>query len=249
MSNRVVFKDGHVEEIIKFTEMIEGTAEYCEILPGHSFKVNKHSSKETNAYLFTTESGTYVCATCPYEGNEVVARYIKYIDGARKLNDSGTFDEISNIKRIECLSLAIVSKPTRPSIDDYYLNIAKAVCKRSTCMRRHYGAVIVKNGEIISTGYNGSPRGEDNCCDTGVCGREGNAHNDGDYRKCPAVHAEMNALLSAARKDTIGATLYLYGEDADGSVIDASPCPICDALIHNSGIENIVASNANWSCD
>lgn len=239
MSKRVVFKDGHVEEITEFADLSDEKTEYCHFLKGHSFKVYVDSYTGSNIYVFITRSGVYLCITPPY--NEMVG--FSY-----QLNESGRFDEINTIERLE-LKGTNEPKPARPSVDDYYLNIAKAVCKRSTCMRRHYGAVIVKNGEIISTGYNGSPRGEDNCCDTGVCGREGNAHNDGDYRKCPAVHAEMNALLSAARKDTIGATLYLYGEDADGSVIDASPCPICDALIHNSGIENIVASNANWNCD
>ena len=129
----------------------------------------------------------------------------------------------------------------RISIDEYYLNIAKAVSKRSTCMRRHYGAVIVKNGEIIGTGYNGSARGTVNCCDRGYCVRTNNQHNDGDYGKCPAVHAEMNALLSVARKDSIGSTLYLYGEE-DGKSINAEPCPICSRLIINAGIHKTVCS-------
>lgn len=239
MSKRVVFKDGHAEEIIKFADLSEGMSEYCNFIDGYNFKVNIEYSGTVNVYVFVTISGIYLCIIYPDDG---------YAIRSYQLNEDDRFDEVDNIKRLE-LEEDTPSKPTRPSIDDYYLNIAKAVCKRSTCMRRHYGAVIVKNGEIISTGYNGSPRGEDNCCDTGVCGREGNAHNDGDYRKCPAVHAEMNALLSAARKDTIGSTLYLYGEDADGATIDASPCPICDALIHNAGVEKVVASNTNWSCD
>lgn len=133
---------------------------------------------------------------------------------------------------------------SRISIDDYYLNIANAVSKRSTCLRRKYGAVIVKNGEIIGTGYNGSPRGSENCCDNGICHRRNNEHNDGDYGKCPAVHAEMNALLSVARKDSIGSTLYLYGEE-EGKSINAEPCPICSRLIINAGIERVVTSHEN----
>lgn len=129
----------------------------------------------------------------------------------------------------------------RISIDDYYLNIAKAVSKRSTCIRRQYGAVIVKNGEIIGTGYNGSARGTQNCCDVGLCMRSDHKHNDGDYRECPAVHAEMNCLLSVARKDAIGSTLYLYGEENEKSV-DAEPCPICKRLIINAGISKVICS-------
>ena len=129
----------------------------------------------------------------------------------------------------------------RISIDDYYLGIAAAVCKRSTCLRRKYGAVLVKNGEIIGTGYNGSARGEVNCCDRGECFRRDHAHNDGDYRECPAVHAEMNCLLSVARKDSINSVLYLYGEE-NGSPIEAEPCPICKRLIVNAGIARVIRS-------
>lgn len=127
----------------------------------------------------------------------------------------------------------------RLSKNEYYLQIAKAVSKRSTCLRRQYGAVIVNNDEIISTGYNGSPRGEENCCDTGICYRVGHAHNDGDYSSCCSVHAEMNAIISASRAEMLGATLYLYGEE-NGKQIQASPCPICQRLIKNAGIVVVV---------
>lgn len=133
---------------------------------------------------------------------------------------------------------------TRTSKPSYYLSIAKAVSDRSTCLRRHYGAVIVKDDEIIATGYNGSARGATNCCDTGRCYREGHKHNDGDYSQCPAVHAEMNAIISAARRDMIGATLYLYGGDAEtGKTVKAVPCPICDRLIQNAGITSVIGSD------
>ena len=126
--------------------------------------------------------------------------------------------------------------------EDYYMGIAEAVSERSTCLRRHYGAVIVKNDEIIATGYNGAVRGEPNCCDTGICRRKGHEHNDGDYSDCPAVHAEQNALISASRKDTIGATLYLYGWDCkENKVISAEPCPICSRMLLNAGI-------TRWNC-
>lgn len=132
--------------------------------------------------------------------------------------------------------------------DEYYLNIAIAVSKRSTCLRRHYGAVIVNNNEIIATGYNGSARGCDNCCDIhDKCPRENEPHNSGNYADCPAVHAEQNALISAARKDVLGATLYLAGEELiDGklyNIKDCYPCPICERMIKNSGIEKVITFN------
>ena len=95
---------------------------------------------------------------------------------------------------------------------EYYLNIAKAVAQRSTCLRRQYGAVIVKDDVIIATGYNGSARGDENCCDVGVCWREAHGVPHGQqYEKCLAVHAEANAIISANGQDMIGSTLYLAG--------------------------------------
>lgn len=140
----------------------------------------------------------------------------------------------------------------RESKKDYYLNIAREVSKRSSCLRRHYGAVIVKNDEVISTGYNGAPRGEENCCDKGTCPRMHMEHNTGDYSDCPAVHAEQNAMISASRRDMIGSTLYLYGENVgdtfnvvtqgmENSEIESpEPCPICMRMIKNSGIKYII---------
>lgn len=129
----------------------------------------------------------------------------------------------------------------RPSKEEYYLGIALAVSKRSTCLKRHYGCVIVKDDVIIATGYNGSPRGCENCCDVGICKRLDKPHNSGDYSDCHSVHAEQNAMLSASRSKMIGATLYLAGEEADGSEIyDVEPCPICSKMIMNSGISRIV---------
>ena len=132
----------------------------------------------------------------------------------------------------------------RISKDEYYLGIARAVSKRSTCLKRHYGCVIVKNGEVISTGYNGNPRGQENCCDRGTCNRMMKPHNSGDYSDCYSVHAEQNAMLSAARKDMIGSTLYLVCEECiDDQYIDipyCEPCPICKRMISNAGINRVV---------
>ena len=136
----------------------------------------------------------------------------------------------------------------RISKDEYYLEIAKAVTKRSTCLKRRYGCVIVKNDEIVSTGYNGSVRGEKNCCDVyKECPRANVAHNSGDYSDCQSVHAEQNAMLSASRKDMIGATMYLYCEekmirtsDMFFEITNCSPCPICLRMVKNAGIERII---------
>lgn len=130
----------------------------------------------------------------------------------------------------------------RLSKDEYYINIAKAVSKRSTCLRRQYGAVIINNDEIVSTGYNGSPRGEVNCCDIGTCKRLDKPHNSGDYFDCHSVHAEQNAIISASRKEMIGATLYLYGEENGKIIEDCVPCPVCSRMIKNSGIIRIVST-------
>ena len=106
-------------------------------------------------------------------------------------------------------------EPKRVDKVNYYLNIADAVLERSTCLRRHYGAIIVRNDEIVSTGYNGAPRGRKNCVDLGRCTREELQVPSGQrYELCRSVHAEANAIISAARSDTLGATLYLSGRDA-----------------------------------
>lgn len=133
--------------------------------------------------------------------------------------------------------------------DEYYLNIAKAVCMRSTCIRRRYGAVIVKDGQIISTGYNGSPRGTQNCCDVDVCKRIDMEHNTGDYSECCSVHAEQNAIIHASRKEMLGSTMYLYGEEMVKpftkywyykTIENPEPCPICLRMIQNAGIKRVI---------
>ena len=103
----------------------------------------------------------------------------------------------------------------RTSKENYYLDIADAVLQRSTCLRRMYGAIIVRNDEIISTGYNGAPRGRINCTDAGRCARVETQIPSGErYELCRSVHAEANAIISASRRDMLGATLYLVGRDA-----------------------------------
>lgn len=141
---------------------------------------------------------------------------------------------------------------TRLGKDEYYVNIAHAVSERSTCLRRHYGVVIVNNDEIIATGYNGNPRGMKNCCEIGVCSKEDVNHNSSpdSYNICRSVHAEMNALISARRSDMIGATLYIYGSDVDeqAALDNPVPCPICLRMIQNAGIARIVNRQGDVEC-
>ena len=124
---------------------------------------------------------------------------------------------------------------------DTYLNCAEVFAYRSTCLKRKYGAVIVKDDVVISTGYNGSPRGFENCCEIGSCERmKQNMHQGEGYGICRAVHAEMNALLNCSRQQTIGADLYLTGiNPEDNSIHKAKPCPLCARAIIQSGINNI----------
>lgn len=126
--------------------------------------------------------------------------------------------------------------------DQYYLNIAKSVSARSTCLRRQYGAVIVKNDEIVATGYNGAQRGETNCCDADEYYRQPMSVPHGEqYEKCFAVHAEQNAIISASRNEMLGATLYLYGYDCMASeALKAEPCLMCRRMIKNAGIAKVI---------
>lgn len=133
-------------------------------------------------------------------------------------------------------------KPERISKINYYLNIAEAASERSTCLKRHYGAVIVKDDEIIATGYNGAPRGLPSCLDCNECYREG-ANRGEDYSHCKAVHAEQNAIISARRKDMIGADIYIVGKEVpvdkdlpETYVENPAPCSLCKRMIINSGI-------------
>ncbi len=126
---------------------------------------------------------------------------------------------------------------------NYYLDIAETVAERSTCMRRHYGAIIVRDDEIISTGYNGAPRGRKNCADLGHCLRDTlNIPSGERYELCRAVHAEQNAIISASRRDCMGATLYLAGRNGKtGEILtDTTPCSMCRRFIINAGIRRVV---------
>ncbi len=134
----------------------------------------------------------------------------------------------------------------RISKENYYLDIAETVIGRATCLRRCYGAIIIKNDEIISTGYNGAPRGRRNCVDLGRCTRaELNIPQGQRYELCRSVHAEANAIISAARSEVLGATLYMVCKDPKtGELIPGSTsCSMCRRLIINAGIARVVIRN------
>ncbi len=131
---------------------------------------------------------------------------------------------------------------------NYYLDIAEAVIDRGTCIRRNFGAIIVKNDQIISTGYVGAPRGRKNCCDLGYCTREQlNIPRGERYELCRSVHAEQNAIIAASRSDMIGSTLFLVGRDYKTKelVKGANPCALCKRMIINAGISQVVVRDTH----
>ncbi len=131
----------------------------------------------------------------------------------------------------------------RVSKHNYYLDIAQTVAERSTCLRKMYGAIIVKNDSIISTGYNGAPRGRKNCTDIGVCMRDKLGIPRGErYELCRSVHAEANAIISAPRDQMLGATLYMVGVNAKTGALEAgtSSCMMCKRQVINAGISTVV---------
>lgn len=126
---------------------------------------------------------------------------------------------------------------------NYYLDMAEVALERSTCLRRNWGAVIVKNDEIIATGYNGAPRGRKNCIDLNYCMREEmNIPRGERYEMCRSVHAEANAIISASRTDLLDSTLYMVGKEANSSnyVKNANSCAMCKRMIINAGIKKVV---------
>ena len=134
----------------------------------------------------------------------------------------------------------------RISKENYYLDIAQTVASRSTCLRKKYGAIIVKNDEIVATGYCGAPRGRKNCCDMGYCLRQKmNIPRGERYEMCRSVHAEANAMLAAPRELMLDATMYQSCVDpATGQVIgNIDSCQMCKKLIINAGIKQVINRN------
>lgn len=135
---------------------------------------------------------------------------------------------------------------TRISKENYYLDIACTVATRATCLRKKYGAIIVKNDIIVSTGYNGAPRGRKNCTDMGICLREKmNIPRGERYELCRSVHAEANAIIAASREQMLGGVLYLAGIDGStGELVpDSCSCQMCKKLVINAGIEKVIVRN------
>ena len=132
---------------------------------------------------------------------------------------------------------------TRPDKINYYLDIAETVSKRSTCLRKHYGAIIVKNDIIISTGYNGAPRGRKNCSDIGYCMRDKLGIPRGErYEMCRSVHAEANAIIAADRDKMLDSTLYMACEDPKTGEITGGVCScmMCKRMAINAGIREVI---------
>ena len=131
----------------------------------------------------------------------------------------------------------------RVSKENYYLDIAQTVAERSTCLRKKYGAIIVKNDVIVSTGYNGAPRGRKNCSDLNFCMRDKlNIPRGERYEMCRSVHSEANAIIAAPREQMLGSTLYMVCvEPSDGSLVPGTnSCMMCKRMIINAGIEKVV---------
>ena len=130
---------------------------------------------------------------------------------------------------------------SRPEWTEYFLDIAKAVGRRSTCLRRRYGAIIVKDKIIISTGYNGAPRGEANCIDTWICERERlHVPKGQNYELCVAVHAEQNAIVNGDPAKMQDAVIYIVGYNADGTLASGKPCLLCRRMLRNARLAKVV---------
>lgn len=139
-----------------------------------------------------------------------------------------------------------MEKQARPSWDEYFLEIARLVAKRSTCLRRSYGAVIVKDNIIVGTGYNGAARGEPNCIDTGICARqEFNVPKGERYELCVAVHAEQNAIIAGDPVKMQGSTIYVSGYNFDDQPTSGEPCLLCKRMIKNAMISRVVYLDEN----
>ena len=140
-----------------------------------------------------------------------------------------------------------MEKNKRPDWDEYFLNIAQEVGKRSTCLRRRYGAIIVKDNIIVSTGYNGAPRGEKNCIDTGICERERLHIPKGErYELCVAVHAEQNAIINGDPLKMKDATIYIVGVNVvDETFASGEPCLLCRRMIKNAQIARVISRDKN----
>jgi len=143
----------------------------------------------------------------------------------------------------------MVGEILRPTKAEYYLEIAKAVCLRSPCLRRKFGAIVVREDAVVSSGYNGPARGVINCSEVGCIKDELDLPHYSSYDECPGVHAEENAILNAARHgaNVLGGILYVLGQNSDGSLTEAKPCNRCKRVIINAGIKEVVIKKSDGS--
>lgn len=133
----------------------------------------------------------------------------------------------------------------RPTKDEYYMGIAKEVSKRSTCHRLRGGTIIVKDDQIIATGYIGAPRKTKDCLERGYCLRdELKIPHGSQYEMCRSIHTEANAIINAARSgvSVLGGTMYIYEENGKGEKVDSLPCYICKKMVINAGIARVVSA-------
>ena len=132
----------------------------------------------------------------------------------------------------------------RPNWDEYFIDIARAVAMRATCIRRRYGAVVTKENIIVSTGYNGAAAGVTDCLEVGKCTRmELQIPHGHRYELCHSVHAEANAIIRASADELKGSTIYISGVDGDGAECDSAPCMMCKRMILNARIARVVYSD------
>lgn len=202
-----------------------------EILP-YEVKYYKDADSWGNVSIEFIDVFTNKKCTFEFKGDEIMGVNIK-----DNTSEGAAFEQ--------ALAFADKNKTNikmRISKDEYYLGIAEAVSRRSTCLRIHYGSVMVKHDRIISTGYNGSPTGAPNCDEIGECYRvKNNIPHFTRYETCESVHSEMNAIINASRPDMIDSTLYLVGKDAlSDTFVEADCCPMCRRAIINAGIKQVV---------
>ena len=202
-----------------------------EILP-YEVKYYKDADSWGNVSIEFIDVFTNKKCTFEFKGDEIMGVNIK-----DNTSEGAAFEQ--------ALAFADKNKTNikmRISKDEYYLGIAEAVSRRSTCLRIHYGSVMVKHDRIISTGYNGSPTGAPNCDEIGECYRvKNNIPHFTRYETCESVHSEMNAIINASRPDMIDSTLYLVGKDAlSETFVEADCCPMCRRAIINAGIKQVV---------
>ena len=205
-----------------FSSHLHNTSVYAPCFDGYPFVVFKITNGNTHKSAQFTTDDQGVGRIIDLQDAEKDGTLSKHALNAHKIKEDNVMSRRDKI--------------------NYYLDIAQSVATRSTCIRRKFGAIIVKNDEIISTGYVGAPRGRKNCCDLGFCLREKlNVPSGERYELCRSVHAEQNAIISADRQSMLGATMYLVGIENDGSFTrNATSCSLCKRMIINAGIKTVV---------